>query len=280
MPLIGSHISVAGGLYKAYQRADELNCEVMQVFTRNQRQWRIKALSMPEIEDFHRAALNSAVKRVVSHCSYLINLAGAPDVRSRSELALVAEIERCHQLGIEDVILHPGFAGDESEELAIRRIVDSLLKVLALTGDKNVRILLETMAGQGSVIGARLGQLERMLTLLDWEKRVGICVDTCHVFAAGYDLRTGEAYERLISQIDSAVGYKRICCWHLNDSKAERGSNKDRHTHLGHGEIGLGMFTMLMGDKRFTEIPAILETPKDGLGDVGNLTILRKLRGF
>lgn len=280
MPFIGSHMSAAGGLYKAYQRADELGCESMQVFTRNQRQWQTKALSMAEIEASYRAAADSAVKRVVSHCSYLINLAGTVDIRSRSETALIAEIERCHQLGIEDVVLHPGFAGDQSEDTAIRLITDSLLKVLSLTGDKRVRVLLETMAGQGSVVGAQLGQLGRMFELLGWHKRIGICVDTCHVFAAGYDIRTDEAYRRLISQIDGAVGYERIGCWHLNDSMTEKGSNKDRHAHLGQGKIGLRAFAMLMEDKRFDGVSAILETPKEGWGDAGNLAILRKLRGF
>lgn len=280
MPLIGSHMSVAGGLFKAFERADELGCEAMQIFTRNQRQWRTKVLSLQEIEEFYRAGAKSGVKRVVSHCSYLINLAGATDVRSRSEEALVAEIERCHQLGIEDIVLHPGFAGDADEDTAICQITDSLIKVFDMTGAMAVRVLLETMAGQGTVIGAKLAHLERMLELLNWHKRVGICVDTCHIFAAGYDIRTDDAYERFIAQIDSAVGYERIGCWHVNDSKAEKGSGKDRHTHLAQGNIGLRAFALLMEDKRFSDIPAILETPKDGSGDAANLSLLRKLRGF
>lgn len=280
MSLIGAHISAAGGLHKVFERADELGCESIQLFTRNQRQWQSKTLSLQEIEEFYRAGAKSRVKNVVSHCSYLINLAGTKDLRARSEMALIAEIERCHQLGIEDVVLHPGFAGDEGEALALDKISGSLLKVLEMTGERTVRILLETMAGQGTVIGGELRQFEEIMNRLGWHKRVGLCADTCHVFAAGYDIRTDEGYNRLVTQIDNAVGYERIGCWHLNDSKSEKGGKKDRHTHLGRGEIGLAPFAMLMTDDRFAQIPAILETPKEGIGDAGNLATLRKLRGF
>lgn len=280
MPLIGTHVSAAGGLYKSFERASELDCEAMQIFTRNQRQWQAKTLSLNEIEEFYRAGAGSGVKSVVSHCSYLINLAGSPDVRPRSEMALIAEIERCHQLGIEEIVLHPGFAGEEDESTALQKITDSLAKVLDITGDMTVRVLLETMAGQGSSLGGELRQFEKIFSSLNWHKRLGLCADTCHLFAAGYDMRTDEGYDRLIAQIDNAVGYERIGCWHLNDSKTEKGSRKDRHTHLGQGNIGLRPFTRLMEDERFAQIPAILETPGDGIGDEGNMATLRKLRGF
>lgn len=280
MPLIGTHVSAAGGLYKSFERASELGCEAMQIFTRNQRQWQAKTLSLNEIEEFYRASAESGVKSVVSHCSYLINLAGSPDVRTRSEMALIAEIERCHQLGIEEIVLHPGFAGEEDESVALQKVTDSLTKVLDLTGGMTVRVLLETMAGQGSSLGGELRQFEKILSRLNWHKRLGLCADTCHLFAAGHDMRTDEAYDRLIAQIDNAVGYERIGCWHLNDSKTEKGSRKDRHTHLGEGTIGLRPFARLMEDERFAQIPAILETPGDGVGDEGNMATLRKLRGF
>lgn len=190
MPLIGAHISAAGGLFKAFERADGLGCEAMQIFTSNQRQWQSKSLSLQDIEAFYRAGAKSGVQRVISHCSYLINLAGAPEVRARSEVALLAEIERCHQLGIEDIVLHPGFAGSEDEETAIKKITDSIKRLFDMTAGKTVRILLETMAGQGSSVGSNFSQLGRMLELLEWDERVGVCVDTCHLFAAGYDMRT------------------------------------------------------------------------------------------
>jgi deoxyribonuclease-4 len=279
VPLIGAHISVAGGLYRAFERADSLECESMQIFTRNQRQWRAKEITIEESEAFYRASNESGVKRVVSHASYLINLAGSPDVRTRSEEALVSEIERCYQLSIDDVVLHPGFAGDDSEDEAIKKISDSLRKVIEKTEGMRVRILLETMAGQGSVIGGDLTHFTRILDRLKWNERIGICADMCHLFAAGYEIRTHESYNRLISILDKHVTLERVCCWHLSDSKVEKGALRDRHAHLGQGEIGLSPFAMLMGDERFKSIPAVLETPKDGEGDAGNLAILRKLRG-
>jgi len=277
--LIGAHISTAGGLNKAYQRADAVGCESMQIFTRNQRQWLNKPLSLQEIEDFYIASKNSGVKTVVSHASYLINLGGTSDIRQKSESALIAEIERCHQLNINDVVLHPGFAGDESVQTALKNISLSLLRVIDATSGCRVRILLETMAGQGSVLGADAVQFSEILDLLCDDKRIGFCIDICHVFAAGYEMRTCESYNRLISVFEKQVGLDRIHCWHLSDSKMDRGSKRDRHAHLGQGEIGLNPFAMLVNDKRFENIPAILETPKDGCGDEGNLSILRKLRG-
>lgn len=279
MALIGAHVSTSGGLSRAYQRADAAGCESMQIFTRNQRQWHNKSLSLQEIEDFYIASKNSGVKAVVSHASYLINLGGIPDVRSRSEAALISEIERCHQLNINDVVLHPGFAGEETYKTALINISASLLRVLDATACCRVRILLETRAGQGSVLGGDAAQFSEMLDLVDYHPRIGFCLDICHVFAAGYEMRTYDSYNRLVSIFEKHVGLDRIHCWHLSDSKMEKGSKKDRHAHLGQGEIGLNPFAMLVNDARFENIPAILETPKDGWGDEGNLSILRKLRG-
>ena len=279
MALIGAHMSVAGGLSRAFERAGALGCESMQIFTRNQRQWKHAPLSFSEIEDFYRASQESCVKRVVSHASYLINLAGAPEMRARSEEALLAEVQRCGQLGIGDVVLHPGFAVEGDGEQALAKIAGSLLKILQQTEDSRVNILLETMAGQGTVVGDDMTQFSQLLDIVEDHPRIGFCVDLCHVFAAGYELRTSEAYSRFVSLLARQVGLYNVRCWHLSDSKLEKGSKKDRHAHLGQGEIGLAPFAMLMGDERFTGTPAILETPKDGCGDEGNLAILRKLRG-
>ena len=279
MALIGAHISVAGGLHKAYQRADAVGCESMQIFTRNQRQWLNKPLSFQEIEDFYRASKESSVKKVVSHASYLINLAGNDETREKSEEALIKELERCNDLSISDVILHPGFAVNGTGEEALRQVSGSLLKVLDVTSDIKVRILLETMAGQGSVLGGDIAQFSGLLDLVEDHPRIGFCVDICHVFAAGYEVRTHESYNRLTSILQKHVGLERIHCWHLSDSKMEKGSKKDRHQHLGEGTIGLNPFSMLVNDPRFEDIPAILETPKEGTGDEGNLALLRKLRG-
>lgn len=279
MALIGAHISTAGGLYRAYQRADIIGCESMQIFTRNQRQWQNKPLSFEEIEAFYRASRESSARKVVSHASYLINLAGSSEIRLKSEDALTKELERCHQLSIGDVVLHPGFALDTSGGDALKQVSLSLLRVLDETSEMNVRILLETMAGQGSVLGGDIAEFSLLLDLLGDHPRIGFCVDICHVFAAGYEMRTHESYNRLTGLLERHVGLERIHCWHLSDSRMEKGSKKDRHQHLGEGAIGLTPFSMLVNDPRFKDVPAILETPKEGPGDEGNLAMLRKLRG-
>jgi len=277
--LIGAHISVAGGLHRAYQRADAAGCESMQIFTRNQRQWSNDPLSFREIEEFYRASKDSSVRKVVSHASYLINLGGNDHVRGKSEEALISELERCRHLSIDDVVLHPGFALESTGEAALARVSASLLKVLEATSDIKVRILLETMAGQGSVLGGDISEFSAILDHLEGHPRIGFCVDICHVFAAGYEMRTHESYNRLVGLLEKHVGLERIHCWHLSDSKMDKGSKKDRHQHLGEGTIGLEPFSMLVNDVRFDNVPAILETPKEGIGDEGNLSLLRKLRG-
>ena len=279
MALIGAHISVAGGLHRAYQRADAAGCESMQIFTRNQRQWSNDPLSFREIEEFYRASKDSSVRKVVSHASYLINLGGNDHVRGKSEEALISELERCRHLSIDDVVLHPGFALESTGEAALARVSASLLKVLEATSDIKVRILLETMAGQGSVLGGDISEFSVILDHLEGHPRIGFCVDICHVFAAGYEIRTHESYNRLVGLLEKHVGLERIHCWHLSDSKMDKGSKKDRHQHLGEGTIGLEPFSMLVNDVRFDNVPAILETPKEGIGDEGNLSLLRKLRG-
>ncbi len=279
MALIGAHISVAGGLHSAYQRADAAGCESMQIFTRNQRKWSNDPLSFREIEEFYRASKDSSVRKVVSHASYLINLGGNDHVRGKSEEALISELERCRHLSIDDVVLHPGFALESTGEAALARVSASLLKVLEATSDIKVRILLETMAGQGSVLGGDISEFSAILDHLEGHPRIGFCVDICHVFAAGYEIRTHESYNRLVGLLEKHVGLERIHCWHLSDSKMDKGSKKDRHQHLGEGTIGLEPFSMLVNDVRFDNVSAILETPKEGIGDEGNLSLLRKLRG-
>lgn len=280
MALIGAHMSVAGGLDKAFERADALGCESMQIFTRSQRQWQARPVSLQEAEGFYRAWERSNVKAVVSHASYLINIA-SPDaaVRAKSAAALREEVERCHHLNIDDIVLHPGFAMDAGIDAATANIAETLLRLFDATQEYKTRILLETMAGQGTCVGGDLAHFTEILDKANWHPRIGLCIDTCHVFAAGYDLRSSDAYERLVAAADKHVGLSRVRCWHLNDSKAARGTHLDRHAHLGEGEIGLHPFALLMNDERFEETPTILETPKEGVGDEGNLSFLRKVRG-
>ena len=280
MALIGAHMSVAGGLDKAFERADALGCESMQIFTRSQRQWQARPVSLQEAEGFYRAWQRSDVKAVVSHASYLINIA-SPDaaVRAKSAAALREEVERCRHLNIDDIVLHPGFAMDAGIDAATANIAETLLRLFDATQEYKTRILLETMAGQGTCVGGDLAHFTEILDKANWHPRIGLCIDTCHVFAAGYDLRSSDAYERLVAAADKHVGLSRVRCWHLNDSKAARGTHLDRHAHLGEGEIGLHPFALLMNDERFEETPTILETPKEGVGDEGNLSFLRKVRG-
>ena len=280
MALIGAHMSVAGGLDKAFERADALGCESMQIFTRSQRQWQARPVSLQEAEGFYRAWQRSNVKAVVSHASYLINIA-SPDaaVRTKSAAALREEVERCRHLNIDDIVLHPGFAMDAGIDAATANIAETLLRLFDATQEYKTRILLETMAGQGTCVGGDFVHFTEILDKANWHPRIGLCIDTCHVFAAGYDLRSSDAYERLVAAADKHVGLSRVRCWHLNDSKAARGTHLDRHAHLGEGEIGLHPFALLMNDERFEETPTILETPKEGVGDEGNLSFLRKVRG-
>ena len=279
MSLLGAHISVAGGLFRAIERGEALGCEAIQIFTRNPLQWSGRKLSDSEVEGFRRALLESSVAAVVSHASYLINLADEGAVRERSISALTEEIDRCYQLGIDDIVLHPGSSKGGDRETALEQLSRSLSFVLERTSDMPVRILLETMAGQGGVLGTTIDELASVIESLNWDRRVGICVDLCHIFGAGFDVRTEGGYNRLVSSISAHVGLERVGCWHMSDNRGTRGSNIDRHAHIGEGEIGSVPFGLLVSDERFAETPTILETPKDGIGDEGNLALLRKLRG-
>ena len=280
MSLLGAHMSVAGGLDQAIGRGEALDCESIQVFTRNPLQWQGKKLSEAEADSFRRAALGSGIKSVVSHASYLINLAGDEYTRKKSVNALTEEVERCYRLGIDSVVLHPGSARDGPREKAFDLLDESLREVLRATERTPVKILLETMSGQGGTLGVTVEELANVIERLEWHDSLGVCVDLCHLFGAGFDLRSQNGYERLVSTLDRQVGLSRVGCWHMSDNKGTRGSNVDRHEHIGQGEIGIIPFGMLVSDDRFADTPTILETPKEGIGDVGNLALLRKLRGY
>lgn len=280
MSLLGAHISVAGGLHRAIDRGEALGCEAIQIFTRNPLQWIGKTLSDSETDAFRRAFMKTdVVKRVVSHASYLINLAGNNHIREKSIVALSEEIGRCYRLGIDEVVLHPGSSGDGDRSEALGRLRDSLLQVLERTEETPVTILLETMAGQGGVLGTDIEELGSVIDGLGWDKRLATCIDLCHLFGAGVDIRSEGGYNRLVASISKHIGLDRVGCWHMSDNKGEKGSNIDRHAHIGEGEIGVIPFGMLVADERFSDVPTILETPKDGIGDEGNLVLLRKLRG-
>ncbi|MEA4878147.1 deoxyribonuclease IV [Aminobacterium sp. MB27-C1] len=279
MPLIGAHVSIAGGLERAIERGEDLECEAIQMFTKNQLQWHSTPISMSRAERFLHAWRRSGIQQVVVHASYLINLASPDETREKSIVALTEEVERCDMLGIDEIVVHPGSSRGRPRDEGIGKLVNSLGQVLQRTSVTRVRILIETMAGQGSILGSSLDELKSVLDHFPQNERLGLCLDTCHLFAAGYELRTFEAYERFVSSLMGKIGLERVGCWHLNDSAHARNSHLDRHQHIGEGELGVLPFSFIVNDSRWNGIPALLETPQNGLGNKGNLTVLRKLRG-
>lgn len=279
MALIGAHLSIAGGLWKAIERGEKLGCEAAQIFTKNQLQWRTSPLSMNQCEQFYRCWQRSSIKKIIAHASYLINLSTEGAIWKKSVDSLLEEVKRCDLLGIDDIVLHPGSHKGDGIEKGLHRLKEGLSYVLEESDDLRVRILLETMSGQGNSVGSTLEELHWVMVSLEGTRRLGICLDTCHLFSAGYELRSREGYNRLVEKIDHLFGVQKVGCWHLNDSFFEKGSKRDHHAHLGEGKLGINAFSFILNDERWNGTPCLLETPKDGIGDEGNLAILRKLRG-
>lgn len=280
MPRFGAHVSVAGGVSKAFQRAEDVGCDTMQIFTRNNNRWNTKPLAPEEIERWYARWQQSPVHPVVSHASYLINLASADDALwEKSINAFIDELERAEALGLLGVVLHPGSPKDDGEAFGIKRIAQALDICHQRTAGFKTLTLLETTAGTGKHLGYRFEQLAAMRAGVDDPARVAICFDTCHVFAAGYEIRTAEGYAETMDAFDRTIGLERLRCFHFNDSKFDLGSRKDRHEHIGKGFIGLDGFRHIINDARFEDVPMILETPKskDMHEDVENLAVLRSL---
>ncbi len=282
MPFLGAHESVSGGLHLAFARLSKVGGQALQIFTRNQRQWNAAPISREEMFTFQKAWQEAGNIEVVSHASYLINLASnKKEQREKSIQALSAEIQRCHLLAIPAVVLHPGSHGGDGIEKGLERIV-SALDTCFERGDasfEGVSVLLETTAGQGTGLGSRFEELGAILEGSKFKERLGICFDTCHVFAAGYDFRTQKDYMDTMLAFDTVVGLDRIRFFHLNDSKKELGSRVDRHEHIGKGAIGLDGFRNLLNDPVFAKHSMTLETPKDKdlQEDVDNLLQLQQL---
>lgn len=279
-PLLGAHESVAGGLHLAFDRIHKVGGEVLQIFTRNQRQWKPAPLKSEEIEQYKAAHKQSGRMMVASHASYLVNLAtGKEELLEKSVNNLVLELSRCAQLGVAYVVLHPGSHTGDGVEIGLDRCVRGLDLVFERAEEKNVQILLETTAGQGTGLGSSFTELAYILDNSNFSELLGICVDTCHVFAAGYELRDAEGYNQTIAELLDVIALDKIRFFHLNDSKKELGSRVDRHEHIGKGEIGLDGFRNLMNDARFDHLPMTLETPKSEslVEDRENLTTLRSL---
>ncbi len=276
--LLGAHLSVAGGLEEAIYRGESIGCTTIQLFTKSNRRWFAKPLTQEAIATFRQAVSESNIESLVAHAAYLINL-GSPkrEIRQKSVQALKEEFSRCEQLGIAYLVLHPGSRGDSSETESLDLIATQLDEVAAAIPGKSM-ILLETMAGQGSNLCHRFEQIAYVYNKITHKERIGVCFDTCHVFAAGYDLRTEKKYQAVWDEFDRTIGLSRLKVIHINDSKKELGSRVDRHEHIGKGLLGSESFRLLFNDKRFFAIPKILETPKKHLSeDLMNMKTIGRL---
>lgn len=289
LPPLGAHHSIAGGLSRAVERAVETGCDCLQVFTRNINQWAVKPLDETEAEAFRDAVRDAGLKVVVVHDSYLINPAAADaTLRKKSIAALAEEVRRANRLDIPWVVAHPGAAGEQPADVAVARAAAGIAEALTQTAGLAGGILIETTAGQGSCLGASFEEIGAMLEAIDAQpglkKRVGVCLDTCHVFAAGYALAPKAALDETLRAFDRHIGLERLKVIHANDSKRECGSRVDRHEAIGKGKIGREAFRLLINHPKLAGIPFILETPKEGPDgkpspavDRRNLATLRRL---
>ncbi len=279
--LLGAHFSIAGGYHKAVEEAVSLGCPVFQIFTKNASTWREREISRTEADLFRRACQRAGIHSVAAHGSYLINLASPDNVKwNRSCRALHREIERASRLGIGSLVLHPGNHMGAGLESGIKRIVAALDTALELADRFGVWLLLETTAGQGTGIGCRFEQLAQIMIALGDPDRVGVCLDTCHVFAAGYDLRTKRALQETLKTFDRLIGLERLKLLHFNDSLKPLGSRIDRHVHIGQGQIGEEGFTCLMQHSLLAKLPKIIETPKKAGGRDCDRRNLEKLQAM
>ena len=276
----GAHMSISGGLHKAFGHGQKAGCEALQIFSKNQQQWRAKPLSEAEIATFKAEHQRYGAWPLVVHDSYLINLASPNDeLWEKSIAAFGEELERCAALGIPYLVTHPGAHTGSGEEAGLRREAQALNRLLGAGVGGDVLVLLETTAGQGTTLGSRFEHLAQLIELVDQPERLGVCVDTCHILAAGYDIRTPETYAATFAEFDRVIGLERIKVFHVNDSQKDLGSRVDRHAHIGAGCVGLEGFRALVNDPRFSGLPMILETPKgdDLAEDITNLATLRGL---
>lgn len=277
---LGAHMSIAGGLHLAIDRAVAAGCGVVQIFTRNSNQWKGKPLSDADVELFRRKFAESGLHEAVSHDIYLINLAATPgEVRDKSLAAFRDELETCARLGIRKVVMHPGSHLTDTPEAGLGRVIEAFDQLFAQVPQFEGRVLLETTAGQGTNLGRTFQELQAIISGSNYPDRFGICFDTCHTYAAGYDTATQEGYRATMDELDRVIGLDRLECFHFNDSKKGLGSRVDRHEHIGQGALGLNPFRFILNDPRFVAVPKILETAKGDNEemDAVNLGILRGL---
>ena len=278
----GAHESIAGGVSAAIERGVVATCDTIQIFNKSNQQWKAKVLSEPELDEYYCAMEQTGISVACSHASYLINV-GSPErsLREKSRRALRQEVLRCSRLRIPNLVFHPGAHVGSGEASGVKRIAEGVNWVLSNTQGNDVCLCLETTAGAGTTLGHTFEQLGEMIGRVDDQAHVGVCLDTCHIFAAGYELKGRAGYLKTIRAFDAAIGLDRLKVLHLNDSKHERGSRKDRHEHIGKGSIGLEGFRHVVNDRRLKHLPMVLETPKgvDLAEDVENLKVLRSLVG-
>lgn len=277
---LGAHMSIAGGLHKAIERAVAAGCGTLQIFTRSSNQWKGKPVSDADAELFRSTFAASGLHEVISHDIYLINLAAPPgDTRDKSLAAFADEMATCARLGINKIVMHPGSHTSDTPEVGLQRVVEAFDQLFSEVPQYQGRVLLETTAGQGTNLGRHFEELRTIIDNSRYPERFAICFDTCHTFVAGYDTTTIQGYQAVMDEFDRILGLERLQCFHFNDSKKGLGSRVDRHDHIGQGMLGLEPFRSIMNDPRFVTIPKILETPKGDSDEMDqiNLALLRGL---
>ena len=277
---LGAHMSISGGLHLAIDRAVTAGCSVLQIFTRNSNQWKGKPVSDADAALFRTKFDSSGLREVISHDIYLINLASPPgEMRDKSLAAFRDELETCARLGINKIVMHPGSHLTDSPQNGLARVVEAFDQLFYEVPQFEGRVLIETTAGQGSNLGRTFEELAAIISGSRYPEKFGVCFDTCHTFAAGYDIATEDGYRDSMEQFDRLIGLDRLDCFHLNDSKKGLGSRVDRHDHIGQGTLGLNPFRFILNDSRFTGVPKILETPKGDNDemDAVNIALLRGL---
>ena len=278
---IGAHVSIAGGLPLAPGRGAALGCGAIQIFVKNQRQWAAPPLRAADARAFRLARRRAGLRHAFAHGSYLVNLACPDPAGWRQAVATFTdELRRSESLGLDALIVHPGSHLGAGADAGLDAIARAVAHALHATRRARVKVVLENTAGAGHVLGRTFAELRGVLERLDWPERAGVCIDTCHLFAAGYDIRTPAGYALAMAECVEMIGVRRVLAFHLNDAKAPLGSGLDRHENIGLGHLGLRPFRLLLNDRRFARVPKVLETPKEPepVADLNNLATLRRLR--
>ena len=275
-PSLGGHVSTSGGIWSAVERASVFSFTTFQIFSKNQMQWKSKPFANEDVERFRKGVVNAGMSNIMIHASYLLNMGSVdPVLRAKVVYAFREEIRRADELGVDLLTFHPGSAGDGDRTVSIKTVGENLNSVISK--DQKVRILMETSAGQGRTVGSTFEELAEMLDVVELKDKIGICFDTCHVWASGYDIRSVEGYSETMDRFNSALGFKNLGGFHLNDSKKGISSRVDRHEQIGDGTLGVEGISNFVNDRRFWDRPMILETP---LGEQGYAKDLERIHSM